>query len=244
MDGIVFGGGMGISQGARCRVVTERTKMAMPETVIGLFPDVGGGYFLSRCPGRLGEYLALTGETIGADDAVDARLADLVLPSADLPALWDRLAVEGADGRCRPAPRRRFAPGGASRRDRPGVRADRRGDPARRWRPARRLAPRHRGAAAQALATDAARHAGATAPRPHHDAGRRPADGTRHGLALLPPAARRAGETVEGIRALAIDKDHAPRWNPPARRGRHAGAGRRVLPQPVAAGRPPLRHLA
>ncbi|MDB5942383.1 MAG: enoyl-CoA hydratase/isomerase family protein, partial [Ramlibacter sp.] len=104
MDGIVFGGGMGISQGTRCRIVTERTKVAMPETAIGLFPDVGGGYFLSRCPGRLGEYLALTGETIGADEAVDARLADLALPSADLPALWDRLAGEGAAAI--PAPRR------------------------------------------------------------------------------------------------------------------------------------------
>jgi enoyl-CoA hydratase/carnithine racemase len=66
MDGIVMGGGMGISQGAVLRVVTERTKMAMPETAIGLFPDVGGGYFLSRCPGRVGEWLALTGDTIGA----------------------------------------------------------------------------------------------------------------------------------------------------------------------------------
>ena len=66
MDGIVMGGGMGISQGAALRVVTGRTKMAMPETAIGLFPDVGGGYFLSRCPGHVGEWLALTGDTIGA----------------------------------------------------------------------------------------------------------------------------------------------------------------------------------
>ena len=54
MDGIVMGGGMGISQGASLRIVTQTTKMAMPETHIGLFPDVGGGYFLSRCPGRVG----------------------------------------------------------------------------------------------------------------------------------------------------------------------------------------------
>ncbi|MEO7886053.1 MAG: 3-hydroxyisobutyryl-CoA hydrolase, partial [Polaromonas sp.] len=57
MDGVVMGGGMGISQGARVRIVTDHTKMAMPETNIGLFPDVGGGYFLSRCPGHVGEYL-------------------------------------------------------------------------------------------------------------------------------------------------------------------------------------------
>ena len=91
MDGIVMGGGMGLAQGASHRIVTERTKMAMPETGIGLFPDVGGGYFLSRCPGRLGEYLALTGQTIGGDEAVSAGLANMVVDSATLPQLWDAL---------------------------------------------------------------------------------------------------------------------------------------------------------
>ena len=64
MDGVVMGGGMGISQGASVRIVTDRTQMAMPETHIGLFPDVGGGYFLSKCPGHIGEYLGLTGQKI------------------------------------------------------------------------------------------------------------------------------------------------------------------------------------
>ena len=93
MDGVVMGGGMGISQGARVRIVTERTKMAMPETNIGLFPDVGGGYFLSRCPGHVGEYLALTGEVIGADEAVAYGLADVKLEAARLPALWAELGA-------------------------------------------------------------------------------------------------------------------------------------------------------
>ncbi|MEC5213864.1 enoyl-CoA hydratase/carnithine racemase [Polaromonas sp. CG_9.5] len=93
MDGVVMGGGMGISQGARVRIVTERTKMAMPETNIGLFPDVGGGYFLSRCPGHVGEYLALTGEVIGADEAVGYGLADVKLEAARLPALWAELGA-------------------------------------------------------------------------------------------------------------------------------------------------------
>ena len=93
MDGVVMGGGMGLSQGARVRIVTERTKMAMPETNIGLFPDVGGGYFLSRCPGHVGEYLALTGEVIGADEAIDYGLADLKLDVAALPALWAELGA-------------------------------------------------------------------------------------------------------------------------------------------------------
>lgn len=93
MDGIVMGGGMGISQGAKLRIVTPRTKMAMPETNIGLFPDVGGGYFLARCPGRSGEWLALTGEVIGAGDALAMQLADVCFDPAGLPAAWDALAM-------------------------------------------------------------------------------------------------------------------------------------------------------
>lgn len=91
MDGIVMGGGMGLSQGAAIRVVTERSKLAMPETNIGLFPDVGGGYFLSRCEGRLGEYLALTGQVAGAGDAIALRLADFFVPSPQLGALLEAL---------------------------------------------------------------------------------------------------------------------------------------------------------
>lgn len=75
IDGIVMGGGMGISQGAPIRIAGSRTKMAMPETAIGLFPDVGGSYFLSRCPGAIGLYLGLTGQTIKAADAIYAGLA-------------------------------------------------------------------------------------------------------------------------------------------------------------------------
>lgn len=90
MDGVVMGGGMGISQGASLRIVTEQTKMAMPETLIGLFPDVAGGYFLSRCPGHFGEYLGLTGATLGAHDALTMGLADVALPSDNLNLLWER----------------------------------------------------------------------------------------------------------------------------------------------------------
>jgi enoyl-CoA hydratase/carnithine racemase len=96
MDGIVMGGGMGISQGAALRVVTERTKMAMPETHIGLFPDVGGGYFLGRCqgpkcPDYVGEYLALTGYVLRGGESLHVGLADVCVDSATLPALWDGL---------------------------------------------------------------------------------------------------------------------------------------------------------
>ena len=97
MDGLVFGGGMGISQGASHRIVTERTKMAMPETGIGLFPDVGGGYFLSRCPGFVGEYLALTGVQMGADEAIAFGLADVKVSADSMVALWESLATQFAD---------------------------------------------------------------------------------------------------------------------------------------------------
>jgi enoyl-CoA hydratase/carnithine racemase len=82
LDGITLGGGMGISQGSRLRIVGERTQMAMPEVAIGFFPDVGGSYFLSRLPGMLGRYLALTGLKIGAADALYSQLADFYLSPA------------------------------------------------------------------------------------------------------------------------------------------------------------------
>ena len=91
MDGVVMGGGMGISQGASVRIVTDRTQMAMPETHIGLFPDVGGGYFLSRCPGHIGEYLGLTGQKINGHQAILAGLADGFIEAQRLPLIWKTL---------------------------------------------------------------------------------------------------------------------------------------------------------
>jgi len=92
MDGVVMGGGMGISQGASHRLVTLCTKMAMPETTIGLFPDVAGGFFLSRCPGQVGEWLALTGNALTADDAVALGLADRCIEASQQAAVWHALA--------------------------------------------------------------------------------------------------------------------------------------------------------
>ena len=92
MDGIVMGGGMGISQGASHRLVTPRSRLAMPETLIGLFPDVGGGYFLSRCPGHTGEWLALTGTTLEANQAIELGLADFCVQAEQLQPAWDALA--------------------------------------------------------------------------------------------------------------------------------------------------------
>lgn len=79
MDGFVLGGGMGLVQGASHRVITERTRMGMPETGIGYFPDVGGSYFLSRLRGETGAYLGVTGTQVRAADALYTGLADFCL---------------------------------------------------------------------------------------------------------------------------------------------------------------------
>jgi len=92
LDGIVMGGGMGLAQGASHRVVTENSRLAMPETLIGLFPDVGGGYFLSRLTGHLGEWLALTGTVVGAATAIRIGWADRYVPSHRFAELWEALA--------------------------------------------------------------------------------------------------------------------------------------------------------
>ncbi|GAA2297271.1 enoyl-CoA hydratase/isomerase family protein [Streptomyces kunmingensis] len=96
MDGIVMGGGVGVSAHGSVRVVTERSRVAMPETGIGFVPDVGGTLLLARAPGELGTRLALTGEHIGAGDALLCGLADHYVPSAALPALLADLAAEPA----------------------------------------------------------------------------------------------------------------------------------------------------
>lgn len=94
LDGIVMGGGVGLSVHGQHRIATERTLFAMPETGIGLFPDVGGSHFLSRCPGESGVYLGLTGARLQAADLIALGLADAHVPSkardafvADLQAL-------------------------------------------------------------------------------------------------------------------------------------------------------------
>jgi enoyl-CoA hydratase len=91
MDGLVMGGGVGLSAHGRYRVVTEKTKLAMPEVGLGFFPDVGGTWLLTRSPGELGAYFGLTGQTMNGPDAIHARFADAVVPSAKLPDLRDVL---------------------------------------------------------------------------------------------------------------------------------------------------------
>jgi enoyl-CoA hydratase len=91
MDGLVMGGGVGLSAHGRHRVVTEKTKLAMPEVGLGFFPDVGGTWLLSRSPGEIGTYFGLTGQTMNGPDAIYARFADAVVPSAKLAGLREVL---------------------------------------------------------------------------------------------------------------------------------------------------------
>jgi len=93
MDGITMGGGVGVSSHGAHRIVTERTRLAMPETGIGFFPDVGGTWLLPRCPGEVGTYLGLTGEQVQAADAIYTGLADLCVPTHALPRLVEALTA-------------------------------------------------------------------------------------------------------------------------------------------------------
>ena len=93
MDGIVMGGGVGISAHGSVRLVTERSRVAMPETTIGYFPDVGSLFLLSRAPGEVGTHLAMTGLAVGGADAVCAGLADALIERSEIPGLIARLAA-------------------------------------------------------------------------------------------------------------------------------------------------------
>lgn len=91
MDGLVMGGGVGLSGHASHRVATDRTKLAMPEVGLGFFPDVGGTWLLSRSPGEIGTYFGLTGQTMNGPDAIHAKFADAVVPAARWPELREAL---------------------------------------------------------------------------------------------------------------------------------------------------------
>jgi enoyl-CoA hydratase/carnithine racemase len=223
MDGVVMGGGMGIAQGAAVRVVTERTKMAMPETNIGLFPDVGGGHFLSRCPGRTGEYLALTGQVIAAADAIALGLADVLIPSDMLPtvleSLLDQPMETPAQAKAAVLARAEAPPPGALSGHRESIDRHFAGDglsaivsslqsDSGTWAGQALQTLRQRSPLMMAVTLEQLRRA-------RHmnlaDDLRMERGLVRHCFHLRSGA---ASETVEGIRALAVDKDHAPRWNP------------------------------
>ena len=224
MDGIVMGGGMGLAQGAKLRIATERTKMAMPETMIGLFPDVGGGYFLSRCQGALGEYLGLTGQMLNGAEAVFAGLADVLVDSASLNAMWTQLPAQQWS---RPDALETFTRSfqTATQQDTPVWWTDSLNQA---------FSAPDLQSIASALKASNNQHAlealNKRSPlmlavtleqirRARHmhlsDELRMERDMVRH--SFHPQHLHRTpaqSDTVEGIRALAVDKDHAPHWSP------------------------------
>jgi enoyl-CoA hydratase/carnithine racemase len=226
MDGIVMGGGMGLCQGAQVRLVTGRTKMAMPETNIGLFPDVGGGFFLSRCPGYAGEWLALTGEVISGADAIHLGLADHWMDEAGLDDAWTALAHLNAGKSAALADWIATFSGATPAASMPAT-----GQFDLYFGLPTVQAIVH---ALEASADDWALQTAATlrkrSPLMLHvtleqvrrarsmtlaDDLRMERDMVRHCFATHHLERSGVGsETVEGIRALAVDKDHQPKWNP------------------------------
>lgn len=243
MDGIVMGGGMGLSQGASLRIAGERTRMAMPETAIGLFPDVGGSYFLSRTPGALGEYLALVGPTIDAADALHAGLADVYLSPSSMAKLPDWLHA-GADIASRDERKQLPASALAALRDAierhfnaPSVEAivesllhETRH---REWAERSRGALLRHSPTALKVALEQVRR-GRTMPL---------ADCFRMELGLVRNALDH-GDFFEGIRAAVIDKDRKPRWKPARLEDvRRSDVERFFEPRWTPAQNHPLSHL-
>lgn len=97
MDGVTMGGGVGLALPCRYRIATQNTRFGMPETAIGLFPDVGGGWYLSRLPGRMGRYLALTGARIDGAECLALGLATHLVEAEALPVLKARLIERSQD---------------------------------------------------------------------------------------------------------------------------------------------------
>ena len=255
MDGVVMGGGMGLCQGSKTRIVTENTKMAMPETNIGLFPDVGGGYFLSRCPGRVGEYLALTGEVIGADEAIDYGLADVKVNAARLPELWAALGATSFDvwnatylGAAR-----------AYKQDSNALKQSQidahfgllrvkhivdslekaKDDPSdtNKWAKKTAAVLRKRSPLMLHVTLEQIRRARTMSLA---DDLRMERDMVHNCFNLRPGT---ASETVEGIRALAVDKDYSPKWNPERIEDVKPGMADAFFVRPWAADAHPLQYL-
>ena len=222
IDGIVMGGGMGLAQGARLRIVGSRTRMAMPETAIGLFPDVGGSYFLSRVPGHVGTYLGLAGPTIGAADALYCGLADQYVGAEPL--------VPGEVERMRPAIDRHFAHASVE-----AILASLRAEEApdnREW-AARTAAALERASPTMLKVTLEQLRRGASMTL---------AECFRMELNLV-HACFEQGDFAEGVRAAIVDKDRSPRWNPPALAEVEEAAVQRFFAPRWPAARHPLAHL-
>lgn len=220
INGIAMGGGLGLSIHGSHRVVSEDLRMAMPETVLGLFPDVGGTWFLNRCPGMIGRYLALIGPHIDAADALTARLATHHVPGTAFDALaaelaaanrLDHAAVDAIIGAHSTVPDGQVLAGRVVEIDRLFTGSD-----------LDMVVARINEAAGDAgwiaEAQSVLRRASPTSLRATW---RRMVDGVGQSIEqVLEDDFRMAVRIVgghdfaEGVRAILVDKDGAPRWNP------------------------------
>jgi enoyl-CoA hydratase len=215
-DGIVMGGGIGLSGHARHRIVTERSRLAMPETGIGLIPDVGGTWLLAQAPGAVGVYLGLTGEAMRAADAIYARFADAFIPSAKIGRLAERL-VDAKGGPVEEALRALAEDAG------PSPLAARRAD----------IDHAFGGDSVEAMLAALAGLAGEWAEKTAATLAQKSPKSMKLTLAAVRNAQRLGsleaalnvefrlcvrlfedGEFPEGVRALIVDKDRSPKWSP------------------------------
>lgn len=214
MDGITMGGGVGISQPARYRVATENTRFAMPETGIGLFPDVGGGWYLSRLDGRVGQFLALTGARLDGAECLWAGLATHYLPADALAEAKARIAAGHEIGGVLAAlavtpPEPKIAAHDAAIRKHfasdeletilASLETDDSEWAAKELATLRTKSPQACKVALRQLAQGAAMATFADNMAMEYRLGAR--------VLVLP-------DFAEGVRAVIVDKDHAPKWNP------------------------------
>jgi len=214
MDGVVLGGGVGLSAHASHRVVTERTTVGMPETRIGFIPDVGGCFLYSRAPGELGTHLALTAGTGSGADALMLGLADYHVDSADLPALAEALAEAPADEAIARFARQEV-PASDLEKDRHWI------DECYQYDDAEQIL-----AALQSSAEPKAREAAVELSAKSPTSVKLTLEALRRarGMATLEEVLDQdyrlgirllaARDFAEGVRAQVIDKDRNPRWNP------------------------------
>ena len=212
MQGFVMGGGVGLGCHGAARVVGESTRIAMPECGIGLIPDVGGSFLLGRAPLGLGRYLGTTGARMGPGDALLAGFADRFVPEADWPALTAALAASGdvaaVEAASRPAPESplgRDAPAigwAFAAPDLSGI-ADRLATCTGDW-----VAPAQKALSRGSPLSMAATLALLTPPPADVPAALTQEYRATH--RMMPQ-----GDFLEGIRAVIIDKDNAPRWRHP-----------------------------
>jgi enoyl-CoA hydratase len=217
MDGITMGGGVGISQPCRFRIATDNTRFAMPETAIGLFPDVGGGWYLPRLPGRVGQFLALTGARLDGAECAALGLATHYVQSLGLEDLKARIAAE--PDRIEALLEEHSAPAPSARID------------ANRERIERLFAADDYEAILEALRSDGSDWAlkeletlECKSPQACKVTLRLLYDGSlmqdfademRQEYAVATRVVQRH-DFVEGVRALLVDKDNLPVWDPPS----------------------------